>query len=41
MVIRSLAWFDDAEAEPDPITLNGTSWPMVKDAISRAIRTLE
>jgi hypothetical protein len=41
MVIRSLAWFEDADAEPDPITLNGNTWPMVKDAISRAIRSLE
>jgi hypothetical protein len=25
-VIRSLAWFEDAEQEPDPISLNGRSW---------------
>jgi len=41
MVIRSLAWFEDAETEPDPISLNGNSWIMVKDIVSRAIRTLQ
>lgn len=41
MVIRSLAWFEDAEAEPDPITLNAPPWAMVKETISCAIRTLE
>lgn len=41
MVIRSLAWFEDAEAEPDPITLNAPPWAMIKETISRAIRTLE
>lgn len=41
MVIRSLAWFDDAEAEPDPITLQGNTWPGVKDTIAKAIRSLE
>jgi hypothetical protein len=41
MVIRSLAWFEDAEAEPDPVTLNGNTWPDIRETISRAIRTLE
>ena len=34
MVIRSLAWFDDAEAEPDPEPLTNRSWPAVKATIS-------
>ena len=41
MVIRSLAWFEDADAEPDPISLLNETWPAVKEAISVAIRTLE
>jgi hypothetical protein len=28
-VLRSLFYFGDAAAEPDPISLNGTTWPMV------------
>lgn len=41
MVIRSLAWFDDAESEPDPISLNHLTWPEVKAVVSSAIRNLE
>lgn len=41
MVIRSLAWFDDANAEPDPISLRNDTWPAVVDKISSAIRTLK
>lgn len=41
MVIRSLAWFDDADAEPDPISLRGDTWPDVMAKISSAIRTLQ
>lgn len=41
MVIRSLAWFDDADAEPDPISLCDTSWAVVVQKVSTAIRSLE
>jgi hypothetical protein len=41
MVIRSLAWFDDAESEPDPILLGGHSWSAIKERVSTAIRLLE
>lgn len=41
MVIRSLAWFEDAEAEPDPISLNKTSWVEVRAKIAAAVRALE
>lgn len=41
MVIRSLAWFDDADAEPDPISLRDDSWPEVMKKITSAIRSLE
>jgi hypothetical protein len=40
MVVRSLSWFDDADAEPDPISLRKTSWNGVIDTISAAIRDL-
>ena len=41
MVVRSLAWFDDADAEPDPISLHNDSWPAIKAKISSAIRSLQ
>lgn len=40
MVIRSLTWFEDANAEPDPISLQNQSWPSVIQQISTAIRSL-
>jgi hypothetical protein len=40
MVIRSLAWFDDAEDEPDPESLTDQSWPSIKAAISAAVASL-
>jgi len=30
MVLKSLAWFDDAEEEPDPCFLDGQTWDAVK-----------
>ena len=41
LVIRSLAWFDDAENDPDPVILSGTSWPETKARISRALSELD
>lgn len=41
MVIRSLAWFEDADAEPDPISLSEKSWHEVKETISASIRSLQ
>jgi len=41
MVIRSLAWFEDADAEPDPISLRNETWPEVIEKISSALRSLE
>lgn len=40
MVIRSLAWFDDAEHEPDPVSLAQVTWPAVKAEISKAVAEL-
>jgi predicted nucleotidyltransferase component of viral defense system len=40
MVIRSLAWFEDADEEPDPISLVNATWPDVKASISEAVACL-
>jgi hypothetical protein len=40
LALRSLAWFDDAEEEPDPLMLNGWTWPRVRRGIERAVREL-
>ena len=37
-VLRSLTFFDDAEDEPDPITLNEQTWEGVKHRIAEAVR---
>ena len=39
-VIRSLAWFDDAEAEPDPVSLTDYSWPDIQRLILKSISQL-
>lgn len=38
MVLRSLAFFHDAEDELDPKVLNATTWQAVKTAITKAVR---
>ena len=40
MVIRSLVWFDDAEAEPNPVSLDGTTWETIKTTVSKAVSEL-
>jgi predicted nucleotidyltransferase component of viral defense system len=39
-VIRSLAWFEDAELEPDPVPLTAQSWKQIKQQMTKAIQTL-
>lgn len=39
-VIRSLAWFEDAEAEPDPMTLTSSSWEEIKRCTLKAVSKL-
>ena len=39
-VIRSLGWFEDAELEPDPVSLNGDDWRTVKSRIREMISKL-
>ena len=38
MVLRSLAYFADAEEDMDPESLDGTTWDAVKTTISLAVR---
>lgn len=40
IVLRSLAWFEDAEIEPDPLSLTGLAWGEVKKTIEAALRTI-
>jgi hypothetical protein len=35
LALRSLLWFDDAEEEPDPVYLNGWTWPHVRSRMER------
>ena len=39
-VIRSLAWFDDADLEPDPVSLTGATWESVKAIAGQAVAGL-
>ncbi len=39
-VIRSLVWFEDAETEPDPVSLSGLKWEAVKAKTSKAVAGL-
>ncbi|MEO0787768.1 MAG: nucleotidyl transferase AbiEii/AbiGii toxin family protein [Bacteroidota bacterium] len=38
LVYKSLTYFNDAEADPMPIMLIDTSWPIVKDTIVEAVK---
>ena len=38
VVMKSLTWFEDADAEPDPVFLKGQSWSEVKKTVLDAIR---
>ncbi len=39
-VIRSLAWFGDAEGEPDPVSLTDRSWDAIKGTILKSVSGL-
>lgn len=39
-VIRSLGWFEDAELEPDPVSLNGSDWQIVKTQLRSMVSNL-
>ncbi len=41
MVVRSMAWFADADQEPDPVCLNNRDWCEVKERVAAALRKLE
>ncbi|MBN2051220.1 MAG: nucleotidyl transferase AbiEii/AbiGii toxin family protein [Spirochaetales bacterium] len=40
LALRSLVWFEDADAEPDPRILNGWTWDLVKTRISELVDTI-
>ncbi|MBB5352098.1 hypothetical protein HNR46_002339 [Haloferula luteola] len=40
VAIRRLAWFGNAEGEPDPVASEGPPWVEVKGRITRAIAAL-
>jgi hypothetical protein len=40
LAIRSLSWFDDAEAEPDPRFLNGWTWNAVRQRFNGIVKEL-
>ena len=40
IVLRSLAWFEDAEIEPDPVSLTGLTWTDAKKTVEAALRTV-
>lgn len=40
IVLKSLVYFDDAEQEPDPVSVKLTSWNSVKQKISEAVGLL-
>ncbi len=40
ILLRSLVYFDDAEFEPDPVSLTGVSWEEVKGGIVGAVREM-
>lgn len=40
IVLRSLVYFDDAEPQFDPESLDGTTWDQVKEDIRRAVKPL-
>jgi hypothetical protein len=39
-VLRSLAYFEDADMEPEPIMLQQVGWGTVKETVAKAVRTL-
>ncbi len=38
IVMKSLTWFDDAEAEPDPVFLKSQNWEEIKEVILKAAK---
>ena len=40
LAVRSLAWFADAEEEPDPVYLNGWSWKEVRGRIEELVKDI-
>ncbi len=39
-VIRSLAWFEEAEQEPDPVPMAGQKWDGINQVVTEAVAEL-
>ena len=39
-ITKSLTWFEDAEAEPDPVLIRKTEWKEVKAFLRKTVRTM-
>jgi len=40
MAMKSLTWFEDADLEPDPTSLNGLAWESVKATILESLKSI-
>ena len=40
ILLRSLVYFDDAEGEFEPNSLDNTSWEQVKEGVAQAVKSL-
>ncbi|MDA0349939.1 MAG: nucleotidyl transferase AbiEii/AbiGii toxin family protein [Verrucomicrobia bacterium] len=40
MAMKSLSWFEDAESEPDPITLAELNWEEVKETVLESLKKI-
>jgi len=40
MVLKSILYFDDAENDPDPFSINHLKWDEVKKKISSVVETI-
>jgi hypothetical protein len=40
MVLKSMLYFDDAENDPDPFSINHLKWDEVKKKISSVVETI-
>ena len=41
IVLKSLIYFEDAEIEPDPISVNNTTWEHVKSSLQKEINQIQ
>jgi hypothetical protein len=39
LVLKSLTWFDDADADPDPVMLKPAEWDKIKASLMKSVET--